>query len=76
MGIIALIGIAGMLEEFKDMSVGSFTAKPIIGAGILAIILTAIADGFSKRLAYIVAWLVLLGAVYRAGPTFAGAKKL
>ena len=76
MGILALIGIAGMLEEFKDMSSGSFTAKPVIGAGILAIILTAVADGFSKRLAYIIAWLVLLGAVYRAGPTFAHASKL
>lgn len=66
MGLIVIIGAAVGIQYIADLQKASFTPKPLIGGGIVLLLLAALADGVSRKAAYIIAWIVLLGVLFNA----------
>lgn len=69
MGLAAIIAAAVGVQYVNDLSKGSVTPKPLIGGGIVIIILSAVSEGVSKKLAVIMAWIILLSVLLNgSGP--------
>jgi len=70
MGIAAIIAAAVGIQYVNDASKGKVSVKPLIGGGIVLLILSAVEDGVDKRLAYVMAWLILLGVLLNRHEAF------
>lgn len=64
MGLAAIIGIAVITQYINDMAKGSVSPKPLIGGGLTLIILSAVEDGIDRKLAYVMAWIILLAVLF------------
>jgi hypothetical protein len=64
MSIIVIIGAAVMIQYLGDLQKGDITIKPLIGGGIVLLLLAALADGVSAKAATYLAWIILLGALF------------
>jgi hypothetical protein len=69
MGLAAIIAAAVGIQYVNDLSKGSVTVKPAIGGGIVLIALSAVEDGIDRRIAYLMAWLILLAVLFNSGNT-------
>jgi hypothetical protein len=63
MGFAAIIVTAVALQYVNDLAKGSFTPKPLIGGGIVLLMLSGVSEGISPKLANIMAWLILLAVL-------------